>query len=200
MVRTAVIALILAGGVPLAVATPAATTGPVAPAARSGGSVLTGTYDRLVGGRIDLAALRGRVVLVVNTASRCGFTRQYASLETLWRTRRAEGVTVVGVPSHDFKQELPSNGEVVRFCTRNFGVSFPMLRISTVTGPRAIRLFTGLAAPSWSGAPTWNFTKYLIDRQGRPAMRLAPSITPDSPTMTAAINALLAERGIRRGT
>lgn len=178
----------------MAATTSQAAPAPVIPAAERGDPVLRGTYEGLDGSRIDLGRLRGRVVLVVNTASHCGFTSQYEPLEALWRARRASGLTVVGVPSRDFQQELPTDRLVKRFCKRNFGVSFPMLRISRVTGPRAIPLFTGLAAPSWSGAPEWNFTKYLVDRRGRAAMRFAPGEEPDSPAVTTAIDALLAER------
>jgi glutathione peroxidase len=173
---------------------------PVVPAAKRGPVVLTGSYGALAGGAVNLSRLRGRVVLVVNTASHCGYTDQYGPLEALWRERRADGLTVVGVPSRDFAQELPTDRMVKRFCKRNFGVSFPMLRISPVTGAKAIPLFKGLSAPAWSAQPQWNFTKYLIDRRGRTAMRFTPSEQPDSPAVTTAITALLAERGPARQT
>ena len=101
---------------------------------------------------------------------------------------------MLGVPSKDFQQELPTDALVKRFCKRNFGVSFPMLRISKVTGPKAIALFRGLAAPRWSSQPEWNFNKYLVDARGRPAMYFPSSEQPDSPAMRKAINALLAEK------
>lgn len=176
-----------------AVAAPA-DAGAVVPAASRGASVLSGTYGRLDGKSINLASLRGRVVMVVNTASHCGFTSQYGGLETLWRAKRAAGLTVVGVPSRDFKQELPTDGQVAKFCKLNFGVTFPMLRISKVTGPKAIALMRGVAAPSWSHEPEWNFTKYLVDRQGRVAMRFTSSVEPDAPEVTRAVSALLAEK------
>ena len=167
---------------------------PVIPTSERGMPVLKGTYQRLNGDPINLARLRGRVVLVVNTASNCGFTDQYRPLEALWRKQRSRGLTVLGVPSQDFAQELPTNAQVKRFCARNFGVSFPMFKISKVTGPRAIPLFRGLASPSWSRPPQWNFNKYLIDTRGRPAMYFPSSERPDSPAMRTSINALLAER------
>ena len=170
------------------------SAGPVVPPSERGPAVLSGTYPRLDGKRINLSRLRGRVVLVVNTASHCGFADQYEPLEALWRERRRSGVTVLGVPSKDFQQELPTNAQVARFCKRNFGVSFPMLRISPVTGKRAIPLFKGLARPSWSRQPQWNFNKYLVDRRGRVAMYFPGSEQPDSPAMTKAIATLLAER------
>lgn len=167
---------------------------PVIPAKDRGKPVLSGTYQRLDGDPINLARLRGRVVLVVNTASHCGYTNQYGPLEALWRERRAKGVTVLGVPSNDFQQEYPSDALVKRFCKRNFGVSFPMLRVSPVTGARAIPLFRGLAAPSWSSPPQWNFNKYLVDAKGRPAMYFPSSEEPGSPAVVKAIDALLAEK------
>ena len=172
----------------------ASASAPVIPASERGMPVLKGTYQRLNGDPINLARLRGRVVLVVNTASNCGFTDQYRPLEALWRKQRSRGLTVLGVPSQDFAQELPTNSQVKRFCERNFGVSFPMLKISKVTGPRAIPLFRGLASPSWSRPPQWNFNKYLIDTRGRAAMYFPSSERPDSPVMRTSINALLAER------
>lgn len=180
----------------LAVALPAAAqaSAPVIPAAQRGPAVLSGTYQRLDGDPINLARLRGRVVLVVNTASHCGYTDQYGPLEALWRKDRARGLTVLGVPSKDFQQELPTDAMVKRFCKRNFGVTFPMLRISKVTGPRAVALFRGLASPSWSREPQWNFNKYLVDSRGRPAMYFPSSEQPDSPAVRRAIDALLTER------
>ena len=120
--------------------------------------------------------------------------RQRKAHTLILRERRAKGVSVVGVPSNDFKQEYPSDAMVKRFCKRNFGVSFPMLRISKVTGAKAIPLFRGLSSPSWSSQPQWNFNKYLVDAKGRPAMYFPSSEEPDSSAMTKAIDALLAER------
>ena len=191
-VAVAVASAALACAVP-AVAAPA-DAGAVVPAASRGASVLSGTYDQLNGKSINLASLRGRVVMVVNTASHCGFTPQFSGLEAVWKSRRADGVTVLGVPSRDFKQELPTDGQVAKFCKLNFGVTFPMLHVSKVTGPKAIPLMRGLAKPSWSHQPDWNFNKYLVDRKGRVAMRFPSAITPDAPEVTRAINALLAER------
>lgn len=172
---------------------------PVVPQSQRGPSVLAGTYQRLDGDPINIARLRGRVVLVVNTASHCGFTSQYEPLEAVWRKDRPRGLTVLGVPSNDFQQELPTNAMVKRFCKRNFGVSFPMLRISPVTGARAIPLFKGLSRPGWSREPQWNFNKYLVDSRGRVAMYFPSSEEPDSPAMQKAIDALLAERSRATG-
>jgi glutathione peroxidase len=194
--RTVVIAAVMSG---LTTSAVGAGAGPVIPASHRGPVVLAGAYTGLDGSRVNLNRMRGRVVLVVNTASNCGFTTQFRPLEALWRTKRAKGLTIIGVPSGDFQQELPTDRLVQRFCTRNFGVSFPMLRISTVTGPKAIPLFKGLASPAWSREPQWNFNKYLVDRTGRVAMYFPSSVEPDSAGMTNAIDTLLAERG-RRAT
>lgn len=178
----------------LALAASASASTGVVPVSDRGAPILSGTYQRLNGTPDNLARYRGRVVLVVNTASHCGFTEQYGPLQSISRSRRAGGLVVLGFPSNDFNQELPTNGLVARFCKRNFGVSFPMFRIAPVTGPRAIPLFRHLAAPSWSAPPQWNFTKYLVDARGRAAARFDSSVTPASPQMTQAIDALLAER------
>jgi glutathione peroxidase len=172
----------------------ASASAPVIPASERGMPVLKGTYQRLNGDPINLARLRGRVVLVVNTASNCGFTDQYEPLEALWRSQRSRGLTVLGVPSQDFAQELPTNAQVKRFCARNFGVSFPMFKISKVTGPRAIPLFRGLASPSWSRPPQWNFNKYLVGRDGRPIAHFGSTTGPGSTSMKNAIEKALAAR------
>lgn len=188
---------IAAAATMIALPVAASAGGPVIPQSQRGPAVMTGTYQRLDGDPINLARLRGRVVLVVNTASHCGYTSQYEPLEALWRTDRPRGLTVLGVPSRDFQQELPTDAMVKRFCKRNFGVTFPMLRISAVTGSKAIPLFKGLAKPSWSSEPQWNFNKYLVDSRGRVAMYFPSSEEPDSPAVKKAIDALLAERSSR---
>lgn len=185
---------VIAAAAIVALPATAIATGPVIPQSQRGPTVMSGTYERLDGDPINLARLRGRVVLVVNTASHCGYTDQYGPLEAAWRKDRSRGLTVLGVPSKDFQQELPTDAMVKRFCKRNFGVSFPMLRISKVTGAKAIPLFKGLAKPSWSNEPQWNFNKYLVDARGRVAMYFPSSEQPDSPAMRKAIDTLLAEK------
>lgn len=162
------------------------------PPDRRGPSVLEGTAKRLNGDVERLARYRGRVVLVVNTASKCGFTPQFEALEALHARRAADGVTVLGFPSDDFRQELGSDTQVERFCRLNYGVTFPMFRRTHVTGAAAAPLFASLGhafAP-----PAWNFTKYLLDRRGRPAATFAPEVAPDDPALTAAIDTLVSER------
>ncbi|MFM9124154.1 MAG: glutathione peroxidase [Actinomycetota bacterium] len=157
-------------------------------------SVLTGAAPLIDGTEQALDAYRGQVVLVVNTASRCGFTSQYEGLQDIYADYRDQGFTVLAFPSNDFKQELDSDAEVKEFCSLDFGVEFPLFARSAVTGQDANPLFAALAAaPEGVGAPPeWNFTKYLLDRDGRPVGRFSPSVRPTEPRLTNQIEALLA--------
>ena len=160
-----------------------------------GASVLTTPVRLIDGSVLRPAALRGRVVLAVNTASRCGFTPQFEGLEALYDAKRARGLTVVGFPSNDFLQELESGEEIAEFCELNYGVSFPIAVKGRVTGPDAQPLFARIAAsPGPAGeAPGWNFTKYLLDRDGRLVGRFDSSVEPDDPALVAAVDRLLDE-------
>jgi glutathione peroxidase len=123
-----------------------------------------------IGGTTHSAALfRGRVVLLVNTASFCGYTGQYEDLEKLWQRYRAKGFVILGVPANDFgAQEPGSNAEIKSFCQLNYGVDFPLLEKQTVIGPQAHPLFRWAAAATGpEGLPRWNFHKILIGRDGR---------------------------------
>lgn len=138
---------------------------------------------------------RGKVLLVVNTASACGFTPQFAGLEKLWQTYRDRGLVVVGFPSNEFGGQDPgSNEEIASFCSLNYGVSFPMMGKAQVNGAQAHPLWTWLAeeAPGILGtkAIKWNFTKFLVGRDGAVIKRFAPNDSPDS--MTQDIEAALA--------
>ena len=157
-------------------------------------SVLTGSAPLIDGTEQALDAYAGQVVLVVNTASRCGFTSQYEGLQDIYAEYRDRGFTVLAFPSNDFKQELSSDAEVKEFCSLDFGVEFPLFARSAVTGPDANPLFAALAAaPDGVGAPPeWNFTKYLLDRDGKPVRRFSPSVRPTEPRLTNQIEALLA--------
>ena len=163
-----------------------------------GPSLLTGTVRSIEGEPVPLRRFLGGPVLVVNTASRCGFTPQFEGLEALYRERRAQGLTIVGFPSGDFRQELAANGEIEDFCRLRYGVSFPLMAESAVTGRRANRLFRAIAAqPGPAGEePSWNFTKYLLDDRGRLVARFAPSVEPGDARVAAAIEQVLAGRGL----
>ena len=135
--------------------------------------------------RADFASQRGKVLLVVNTASECGFTPQFAGLEQLWQDYRERGLVVVGFPSNEFGGQDPgSNDEIATFCQRHYGVSFPMMAKVKVNGAEADPLWRWLEAeaPGAHGgeAVKWNFTKFLVGRDGTVLKRYAPTDTPES--------------------
>jgi glutathione peroxidase len=132
-----------------------------------------------------LASQRGKVLLIVNTASACGFTPQFAGLESLWQTYRDRGLVVVGFPSNEFGAQDPgSNDEIASFCQLNYGVSFPMMAKVKVNGRDAHPLWHWLTAqaPGVLGtqAVKWNFTKFLVGRDGQVIKRYAPTDKPES--------------------
>lgn len=142
-----------------------------------------------------LASQRGKVLLIVNTASECGFTPQFAALETLWQELGVRGLVVIGFPSNEFGAQDPgTDGEIASFCQRNYGVSFPMMSKVQVNGADAHPLWAWLAkeAPGILGsrAIKWNFTKFLVGRDGRVLKRYAPTEKPES--IRADIEAALA--------
>jgi len=132
----------------------------------------------------------GKVLLVVNTASRCGFTPQYEGLDTLYDHYRNQGLVVVGFPSNDFAQELEEEQAIQNFCQRSYGVRFPMYEKIKVSGPDAHPFYRELAAQG-GGPPEWNFYKYLIDRQGRVVARFPSQTRPNDPQLIEAIEKLL---------
>jgi len=155
-----------------------------------GGGVLRGTFARLNGKRENLARYRGDVVLVVNTATQCGYTPQFEGLEALYKARKADGLIVLGFPANDFGgQEPRSNDEIAEFCKDNYGVSFPMFVKSKVTGEGANALFRRLS--SAAGEPEWNFNKYLIDRRGKVVARFGAGTEPDAAALTRRLDQLL---------
>ena len=140
-----------------------------------------------------LCQFAGRVVLVVNTASYCGYTRQYEGLEKLHARYAAQGFTILGVPSNDFKQESGDNKAIADLCFNTYGVKFPMFAPQPVSGPGA-HPFYALLARSAGTAPRWNFHKYLIDRQGRVVANFPSSVEPLDARLTTRIEQLLAAR------
>ena len=139
----------------------------------------------ITGKRADLSTQRGKVLLIVNTASACGFTPQFAGLEALWEEFRDRGLVVVGFPSNQFGAQDPgSNDEIASFCSLNYGVSFPMMAKVDVNGANAHPLWQWLTgeAPGLLGskAVKWNFTKFLIGRDGKVLRRYAPQDKPES--------------------
>ena len=139
----------------------------------------------IAGRRADFAAQRGKVFLIVNTASACGFTPQFKGLEQLWRDYAERGLVVVGFPSNQFGAQDPgSNGEIASFCEMNYGVSFPMMAKVDVNGASAEPLWQWLEneAPGLLGsrAIKWNFTKFLLGRDGTVIKRYAPNDEPEA--------------------
>jgi glutathione peroxidase len=164
------------------VAAPPPAAPPASSSSSSSSGVLRGTYKRLN---------RGRVVLVVNTATECGYTPQFEGLEALYRARRDDGLVVLGFPANDFAgQEPRSDGDIATFCKANYGVSFPMFSKSHVVGDAANPLFRKLNAAV--GEPEWNFNKYLLDRRGRVVARYGAGTEPDSAELAGRIGKLLA--------
>jgi glutathione peroxidase len=143
------------------------------------------TLPAIDGTSLPLGTLNGRVVLLVNVASQCGFTPQYAGLEQLWRTYRDRGLTVVGCPCDQFGHQEPgTDAEIATFCSRSYDVTFPLSAKLDVNGDSAHPLWEWLqhAKPGLLGSEAikWNFTKFLIGRDGTPLARYAPSATPES--------------------
>lgn len=141
----------------------------------------------------SLCRYEGKVLLVVNTASQCGYTPQYKGLEALHRRYKDQGLVVIGFPSNDFSQEQGSNQEIASFCEINYGVSFPMFAKSAVAkGP--INPFYAQLAKASNSRPRWNFHKYLVDRKGEKVLSYESAVTPGDPKLVREIERLLAER------
>ena len=151
-------------------------------------------FDRLQDEKPQsLCQYAGKVLLVVNTASFCGFTRQYEGLEALDRKYRARGLVVLGFPSNDFAQETGSNKEVADFCENTFGVKFPMFVKSAVRGSDANPLFKELARQTGT-TPKWNFYKYLVGRDGKVVAAYSSLTAPDDRELLGALQKQLAQR------
>jgi glutathione peroxidase len=141
--------------------------------------------------RIDLCQrFAGQPLLVVNTASHCGFTPQFKGLEALYQRYRGQGLQVLGVPSDDFKQEANDSGETAKVCYVNYGVTFAMTEPQAVWGRDAIPLFRELAAQS--RAPKWNFYKYVVGRDGQVIASFSSRVKPDDPELIQALEQAIA--------
>jgi glutathione peroxidase len=141
----------------------------------------------------SLCQYAGKVVLVVNTASYCGFTPQYQGLEALYGKYRERGLVVLGFPSNDFEQESGDNKQIADFCANTYGVKFPMFAKSSVRGAQANVLYRQLAQAT-GRQPLWNFHKYLIGRNGAVVTSYTSLTTPDSPALVGEIEKQLAAR------
>ena len=143
----------------------------------------------------SICQYRGKVLLVVNTASECGYTGQYEGLEKLYKRYKDRGLVVLGFPSNDFgSQEPGSNKEIAKFCEANYGVSFPMFAKTSVA-KGAVNPFYAKLTTSSGARPAWNFHKYLVDRKGAKALSFATAVEPNDPKFVKEIERLLAEKG-----
>ena len=157
-------------------------------------ALLNHTLPTLLDQQAALCQYRGKVLLVVNTASRCGYTPQYEGLEKLHKRLRDRGLVILGFPADDFGgQEPGSNKDIATFCQVNYGVSFPMFAKSTVIGPRANPFYADLARASGK-RPQWNFHKYLIDRKGQRVQSFDSAVEPGDRKLVAEIEKLLGEK------
>lgn len=188
-------AAVLSSVLPVAgrAASPVQTTVPV-----SCPALLQQTFPRLQDEKPQsLCQYSGQVVLVVNTASYCGFTGQYKGLEDLYARYKDQGFVVLGFPSNDFAQETGSNQQIADFCENTYGVKFPMFAKSRVTGAQASSFYRQLAQQAGQ-APGWNFHKYLLGRDGRVVDSYASRVAPDSRNLLRAIEQALAKPAPRR--
>ncbi|MBH0162211.1 MULTISPECIES: glutathione peroxidase [Fictibacillus] len=148
-------------------------------------SVYDFSVETIKGEKTDLDSYKGDVLLIVNTASKCGFTPQYKGLQSIYESHKEQGLSVLGFPCNQFgAQEPGSSDEIMEFCELNYGVNFPMFAKVDVNGDEAHPLFKYLAAEApgilGSKAIKWNFTKFLVDRNGQVVKRFAPTDKPET--------------------
>ena len=157
-------------------------------------AVLDHKFANLMDEPVSLCQFRGKVLLIVNTASECGYTPQYDGLEKLYRRYRDKGFAVLGFPANDFGgQEPGSNKEIAQFCRVNYGITFPIFAKTSVVGTNANPLFRELSAKT-KKPPQWNFHKYLLDKAAQPVAAFESAVEPEDRRITGEIEKLLAER------
>jgi glutathione peroxidase len=161
-------------------------------------SIYDFTMKSIDGQQVGLSSYQGKVVLLVNVASKCGFTPQYSALEAIYEKYKDRGLVIVGVPANNFMSQEPgTDEEIKKFCSNKYNVTFPMMSKVSVKGDDKTALYVFLTDkstdPQFSGDIKWNFTKFLFDRSGKPVARFEPNITPDSPQVTAAIESALGQ-------
>jgi len=161
----------------------------------AGASVYDYTLPSIDGEPTELASYKGKVLLLVNVASRCGFTPQYSALESIYEKYKDQGFVILGFPANNFGgQEPGTNAEIKSFCTLKYNVTFPMFAKVSVKGDDCTPLYqylTRQANPSLTGDIKWNFTKFLVDRKGNVVARFESPVKPDSPEVVEAIEKLL---------
>ncbi len=153
-------------------------------------ALLNHQMKSLDGKPLDLCQFENRAILVVNTASKCGFTPQFEKLEGMYRQYKDKGLVVLGFPSNDFRQELDTNTAVGDFCRLTYGVQFPMVEKTSVSGDAANPLFKQLAKATRE-SPQWNFHKYLIAPDGKTVYSFATRVEPDAPEVMAKLQPML---------
>ena len=157
----------------------------------AGGGLYSYTLNSIDGKPAPLADYKGKVVLIVNVASQCGYTPQYSALESIYEKYKDQGFVILGFPANNFgAQEPGTNEEIKTFCTRKYSVTFPMYSKISVKGADQAPLYAYLTketGPGMTGDIKWNFTKFLVDRDGKVIQRFEPAVTPDSKEVTAAI-------------
>jgi glutathione peroxidase len=168
-----------------------------------GGGKVSGPLDFKMAGidgkEVDLGKYKGKVVLLVNVASECGYTPQYKGLQELYQKYGEDGLVVLGVPSNDFgKQEPGTNAQILEFCNATYKVTFPLLGKVVVKGENKVPLYQYLTAkasnPEYAGEVGWNFEKFLIDRKGRVVGRFKSGVEPTSDVLVSAIKKELAAK------
>ncbi len=156
------------------------------------------TLPSIDGKPMPLADFKGKVVLLVNVASRCGYTPQYSALESLYEKYKDQGFVIVGFPANNFgAQEPGTNQEIETFCSRKYNVTFPLYSKVSVKGDDQTPLYQYLTQqtdPSVAGEIKWNFTKFLVDRQGRVVQRFESAVTPDSKEVVSAVEKQLSQK------
>lgn len=157
------------------------------------------TLNSIDGQPMSLSSFRGKVVLLVNVASKCGFTPQYTALEALYEKYKGRGFVIVGIPANNFgSQEPGTNAEIKTFCESKYHVTFPMMAKVSVKGTDITPLYQFLtdkgANPKTGGEIGWNFTKFLVDADGKVVARFDSKVEPDSPEVSSAIEKALASR------
>ncbi|MEM0983829.1 MAG: glutathione peroxidase [Planctomycetota bacterium] len=157
--------------------------------------VLDHEMERIEGETESLEDYKGKVLLMVNVASKCGYTPQYEGLQALYEEHKDDGLVIMGFPANNFgRQEPGSNSEILEFCESRFSVTFPMFAKISVKGDDAHPLYQKLAEAS-DGAPRWNFTKYLVNRKGEVIAKFESGVRPDSDKLKKAIADALAAEG-----
>ena len=165
-------------------------------AAAQSKSIYDFTMKSIDGQQVSLGSYSGKVALLVNVASKCGFTPQYTALEAVYEKYKDRGLVIVGIPANNFAQQEPgTDEEIKKFCSSKYSVTFPMMSKVSVKGDDKTPLYTFLTGkdtdPQFGGDIKWNFTKFLFDRSGKPVARFEPKVTPDSPEVAAAIESAL---------